>query len=391
MHDLALFGILAFLIFLAPLINNITKIPLVVVEILLGALAINTGITIESKTIENIAHIGFLFLMFLAGIEVDIKSFKLLGKNFLKKVLFYFFILYSSTIIIVLMFDLSIIYIAAFPVMSLGMIITLMQDYGKNELWLDLALKIGIVGELISISMLVLLDGYYSFGIGKELYISFLVLFVFLFCIVVIFKVASILFWWFPKLRLILIPIEGGMNQDIRFSMMMFFIMIFIVSFLRIESALGAFLSGMVISSFFKYNKNLHYKLSDFGFGFLIPLFFIYTGTTLDFKIIFENHQVIFHAFSICTAMIIVRLIATSIAFNSVLKNVKNILLFALSDAMPLTFLIATATLGLNIQAIDKLQYYSFVLAAIMEGIMFTLIIKILFSLFKTKSDIKNA
>lgn len=390
MHDLELFGILAFMIFLSPLINNITKIPLVVVEIFLGALAINTGMVIESDNVKEIAHIGFLFLMFLAGIEVDIKSFKILGKDFLKKIIFYFFVLYSSTMIIVTAFNLPVIYIAAFPVMSLGMIVTLIKDYGKSEPWLDLALKIGIVGELVSISMLVLLDGYYSFGIGKELYTSLIILFIFLFCMVIIFKTAAILFWWFPNLRLILIPAKGEMNQDIRCSMMMFFIMIVIVSLLKIEAALGAFLSGMVISSFFKYNKELHYKLSDFGFGFLIPLFFVYIGTTLDFKAIFENNDVILHALNICLAMIAVRLIATSMVFYSMLKNMKNVLLFALSDAMPLTFLIATATLGLNIGAIDKLEYYSFVLAAMMEGVFFTILIKIIFNFFKRTRRIKN-
>ena len=145
----------------------------------------------------------------------------------------------------------------------------------------------------------------------------------------------------------------------------------------------------MVISSFFKYNKELHYKLSDFGFGFLIPLFFVYIGTTLDFKAIFSGSNVILHALNICLAMILVRLIATSMVFYSMLKNVKNVLLFSLSDAMPLTFLIATATLGLNIGAIDRMQYYSFVLAAMMEGILFSILIKIIFN-FSIRSKINN-
>lgn len=387
-NELAIFGIAAILIFIAPMINRITRLPIVVIEIMLGALALNIGLLHESSAFKEIAHIGFLFLMFLAGIEVDIKSFKQLGKGFLKRVLMYFFVLYSTTIIIVLVFNLSVIYIAAFPVMSLGMIMTLIQDYGKSEPWLDLALKIGIVGELVSISMLVLLNGYYSFGIGKELYWSLGVLFIFTILIVIVFKIAGIIFWWFPRLRLVLVPTDGSMNEDIRYSMMLFFMMIVIVSLLKIEAALGAFVSGMVISSFFKTNKELHHKLNDFGFGFLIPLFFVYIGSTLDFSTIFSHHEILLHALNICLAMIAVRIVATSIVFGSVLKRVKNIFLFALSDAMPLTFLVATATLGLTIGAIEKPQYYSFVLAAIMEGVVFTTIIKIIFN-FKRKRNNK--
>lgn len=386
-NELAIFGIAAILIFIAPMINRITRLPIVVIEIMLGALALNIGLLHESSAFKEIAHIGFLFLMFLAGIEVDIKSFKQLGKGFLKRVLMYFFVLYSTTIIIVLVFNLSVIYIAAFPVMSLGMIMTLIQDYGKSEPWLDLALKIGIVGELVSISMLVLLNGYYSFGIGKELYWSLGVLFIFTILIVIVFKIAGIIFWWFPRLRLVLVPTDGSMNEDIRYSMMLFFMMIVIVSLLKIEAALGAFVSGMVISSFFKTNKELHHKLNDFGFGFLIPLFFVYIGSTLDFSTIFSHHEILLHALNICLAMIAVRIVATSIVFGSVLKRVKNIFLFALSDAMPLTFLVATATLGLTIGAIEKPQYYSFVLAAIMEGVVFTTIIKIIFNFKRKKSN----
>ena len=383
MQDLILLGIVSFLIFLAPLINSLTKIPIVVVEMLLGAFVANIGINIENEMMKDVAHIGFLFLMFLAGIEVDIKTFRSLGKNFLKKMISFFFILYSSTIIVVLLCDLSIVYVIALPVMSLGMIITLIQDYGKNEFWIDLSLKIGIIGELISISMLVLLDGYYSFGMGLDLYKSLGVLFVFLFCMIVVFKLTDMLFWWFPSLRLILIPTNGVMNQDIRYSMMIFFIMIVIVSLLDIEVALGAFLSGIVISSFFKYNKELHHKLSNFGFGFLIPLFFVYTGSTINIDAIIHDFVIIKHAIYISMAMVLVRFIATCAVFSPMLKNIKNILLFSFSASMPLTFLVATATLALNINAIDRNEYYSFVLAAMMEGILFTVFIKLIFNFKK--------
>lgn len=390
MQDLILFGLISILVFIAPTINSITRIPIVVVEILLGAFAINVGVLVESNVVKEVAHIGFLFLMFLAGMEVDLKGFSAMGKSFLKQVVFYFFVLYSVSLIIILVFDFPIIYIVAFPVMSLGMIMVLIQDYGKQYEWLNLCLKIGIIGELISILMLVLLNGYYSFGVGFQLYKSLGILIIFLILMVFIFKISDIIFWWFPDIRLMLIPDSSQQNQDIRYSVMLFFIMIVIVSLLHIEAALGAFLSGLIISSFFKYKKELHHKLNDFGFGFLIPLFFIYIGTTLDFDIIFADKLIVLHALQICFIMIIVRIIAASIVFHSFFKKYKNIFLFALSDAMPLTFLVATATLGLNIGAIQKEQYYSFVLSAMLEAVLFMIIIKIILNLSNFLQKNKN-
>lgn len=378
MQDFIIFGIAAILIFLAPLVSKITRLSLVVIEILLGALVLNSAHIGESEALKEVAHIGFLFLMFLAGIEVNAKSFFRLGRGFLKKMAVYFLVLYLSAFLIVLAFDLPIIYAIAFPVMSLGMIMILIQDYSKKQIWVDLALKIGVVGEIISISMLVLLNGYYSFGVGYELGFAMGILVVFSAFMMIVFKVSDIIFWWFPHLRNLLIPEVCEMKEDIRYSMMLFFFMIMIVSLLDIEVALGAFISGVIISNFFKAHKALHGKLNDIGFGFLIPLFFIYIGSTLDFGAIFADKSIILHSLDICVAMIAVRFIAAFVAFGYDLRGGRNIALFVLGSAMPLTFLVATATLGLNIGAIEKNDYYSFVLAAMIEAVLFMTIIKLL-------------
>ena len=378
MHEFIIFGIAAMLIFLAPMISKITRLSLVVIEILLGALVLNSAHIGESEALKEVAHIGFLFLMFLAGIEVDLKSFFVLGRGFIKKMALYFFVIYVSAILIVVAFDLPLIYAIAFPVMSLGMIMILIQDYSKKQIWVDLALKIGVIGEIISISMLVLLNGYYSFGVGYELGIAMGILALFSAFMVVVFKVSDIVFWWFPHLRNLLIPEVCDMKEDIRYSMMLFFFMIMIVSLLDIEAALGAFISGVIISNFFKAHKSLHSKLNDIGFGFLIPLFFIYIGSTLDFGAIFADRSIILHSLDICVAMIAVRIVASLVAFGYDLRSGRNIALFVLGSAMPLTFLVATATLGLNIGAIEKGDYYAFVLAAMMEAVAFMTIIKLL-------------
>ena len=152
---LSAFGIFSLLILSASPISSLTRIPIVVVEMILGAVAAHFFSFINTfEEISLVAEIGFLFLMFLCGLEVDIKSFAKLGKSFLLKALAYFCTLYGITCLVVFSTNLSYIYIAAFPVMSLGMIVALIKDYGKHQPWLDLALKIGILGELVSIAAL---------------------------------------------------------------------------------------------------------------------------------------------------------------------------------------------------------------------------------------------
>ncbi|WP_334091470.1 cation:proton antiporter [Helicobacter typhlonius] len=215
---LSTFSIFALLILFASPISSLTRIPIVVVEMILGALAGHFfGFIHDIEEINIIAEVGFLFLMFLCGLEVDIKSFTNLGAPFLLRTFAYFCILYGIACIVVLSAGLSYIYIAALPVMSLGMIVALIKDYGKEQPWLDLALKIGILGELVSITALVIVDGALRHGVGSNLGYKLLILVLFLVFVILGFRMAKVLFWWIPQVRFLFLPKDDSNSQDLRF------------------------------------------------------------------------------------------------------------------------------------------------------------------------------
>lgn len=386
MDSLITFGVISLLIVVAPFFSALTRLPLVVVEILLGALAFYFGFFKHFDSLEFVAHIGFLFLMFLCGLEVDLKTFSRLGVEFIKSASVYFFMLYGVAVLYVLYSGLSVFYIAALPVMSLGMIMALLREYPKNTQWLQMALNVGILGELISIVVLVLLNGVYSYGITWKLYETLFVLFAFLGVIVGIFKVANILFWWFPTLKFYVIPQDSSKNQDIRFSVMLFLTMIGIAQILDLERVLGAFLAGMILATYFHHQKGLAEKLNEIGFGFFVPLFFVYVGSTLDLDLIFQNPHLFSKVFVIIVVMVLLRIIGAFVAYRKYFENRKEVLLFAFSHSMPLTFLVATAQLGKQFGAISIEEYYAFIIAALLEGILLTICIKLI-SNYKAKDS----
>lgn len=51
-------------------------------------------------------------------------------------------------------------------------------------------------------------------------------------------------------------PKSSQFNQDVRFSLMLFFSLVAIVVWLKIEMVLGAFLAGLVVSTFSLINQN---------------------------------------------------------------------------------------------------------------------------------------
>ena len=374
------FAIIALLIAIAPILAKASKIPIVVVEMCLGCLGLYFGIFQASESLVLMAKVGFLFLMFLCGMEVDLRGFQNLGKKFLRNVVVYFCVLYGLSIALVLALGLNKIFIAAFPVMSLGMIMTLIKDYGKDKQWLELALRVGVVGEVVSIAALTLISGFYHYGNSWQLYE---VLCVFIVAIVGLFWLFGILFWWFPNLKLYVMPYNDLSNQDIRFVMMLFIVLVALVLVLDLEAALGAFLAGMIVAIFFSYKHELVHKLNDVGFGFFVPLFFIYVGSTLDLGLLISNPTYIINGAYIACGMIAIRLIAANVAFAKYFNSTKAVTLFALSDSMPLTFLVATAKIASDWQAITQEVYYAFILAAMIEGVAFSITIKLLYTLWK--------
>ena len=99
--------VLSGVVLLAPFIAQTLRMPLAVVEILLGCGVGYFGILDDNIYIPLIAKTGFLFLMFLAGMEVNLKDFLKIESSLFKRAIGYYIILYSLSALIVLLGRLS--------------------------------------------------------------------------------------------------------------------------------------------------------------------------------------------------------------------------------------------------------------------------------------------
>ncbi|WP_104690842.1 cation:proton antiporter [Helicobacter heilmannii] len=377
MHDLFILVAITHLIVIAPYTSRVLKMPVAVLEIILGTLGVYFGLLTPNESFSALAEVGFLFLMFLCGMEVDLYVFKQMERPLLQKILSYFGMIYALASTITLSCHLPALYIIALPIVSLGMIMTLVRDYGKDKPWLSLVLKVGVLGELTSIILLVVVDGIYLHGLGADLAKALGILLAFLLITARLVRTFRVLFWWFPRLKAFIMP-SNEANQDMRFALMLFFLLVGIVAWLKLELVLGAFLAGTLISTFFPHKHELFDKLNDIGFGFFVPLFFIHVGSTLDLRLILVHPEFITHAILVVAGMASLHLISSFIVFKGELKSVKSTAMFAMSASMPLTFLVTTASVGLRVGAINEETYYAFLLAAVIEGMLFTTSIKAL-------------
>ncbi len=358
-----------------PYFSRLIRLPLTPVEIILGSLAGYFGFIHHNEIFQLISEVGFLYLMFLAGAEVDLRVFKNMKLKLLKQSIIYILLLYLFSFLASYYLHLGNIFIITMPLISVGLIISLFNEYGKDKQWLILAMTVGVLGEITSITLVTFSSAALSFGIGYEFYKTIAILAGFLLAIFIIFKTIEVLFWWYPGIKIYLMPFKDNDEKDIRISISIFFILVAISLYLHLEIAFGAFIAGIFISTFFKHKEELTHKLSSFGFGFLVPLFFIHVGTTLELDSL-KNIELLEKALLITFLMIAIRVISSSIIFLKL--TIKERALFGLAHSMPLTLLIAVATIAYELKTIDKDIYYAFLLASIFEVIISMILIKVM-------------
>jgi len=372
-NEILIIIVLSAIIFSSPLISKLIKIPTIPIEIFLGSLAVSLGLIHDNHYFTLVAELGFLYLMFLAGLEVDLKQLFKISPNLLKKGLLYATLLYVFAAIFSWVFDLSKIFIVTMPLISIGLLAVLKKEYG-NTPWLNLAITVGLIGEIISIIVLTAVSAGLEFGFSTKFYSTLIELNIVFLVMIVFYYFFHNLIWWYPGLKTYLMPKDDNQEQDIRVSMGIFFIMVAVMIYLHLEVALGAFIAGVFIKTFFEHNQELPHKLEHFGFGWLVPIFFIWIGTSFKLESLFLDN-LIQTALLITIGMIGIRLISSMLFIKNI--GVKNSTLLALSHSMPLTLLIAVATLAYQNQSISQFYYFAFILASIFEVILGMILIRV--------------
>lgn len=367
---------LSLVLVLSPHLSRLVRLPTAPIEIIIGSLLAFWGVIhSNNSTFDLLAHLGFLYLMFLAGLEVDLKGIFKMPKIYLVQSFYFLLLLWSLALIFGLLFELHYILIVVLPLISIGILATLSKEYGKETPWVKIAFLVGTLGEILSIVALSMLEASNEFkGLG-ELIFKVLHLVSFLGAILALYTLFRLLFWWYPEFKSVLMPKDDEKDHDVRLAMGLFFIMIAIMQTLHLELAFGAFIAGLFISTFFHYKKALEEKMSSFGFGFLVPIFFIHVGASFNLNHILIS-DVLKTTFILLFLMFLIRILSAYVLSSLVGK--ANALLTAFALSMPLTLMIAVATVGEVTNKIDKFDYYAVILASLIEVIVSMIVIKIL-------------
>ncbi len=283
-------------------IFRIKRIPSVIVEILLGYFAgkylLHNANPESLKILEFLGLTGFIFLMFLSGLEIDmdqvIYSFprrKANNRNLTKNPLVLAIVYFCITIILAYAGTSLLSYVADIQnnwyfalimgTTSVGIILPVLKNNGEaSGSYGQMLIMSAAVADILSIILFTFTAYILKNGFRIEItYLLFLFLFFYL-----LYRVGNRL-RNVKLLKKISFQLSHAASQlNIRGTILLLLIFIVISQYISPEVILlGAFLSGILLSLFLHKGRSLLIvKLDGLGYGFFIPIFFIMVGVKFD-------------------------------------------------------------------------------------------------------------
>lgn len=360
-----------------PSLGARLRLPSVVLEIFFGVLIGKSLLNLQfgGEWLSFLAHLGFLLLMFHAGMEINFQMLKSqpMGMFGVQIAVFVLTLILSMAAAFALGqgFYLGLV----LSTTSLGLVVPTLKDTGASQTSLGQnALIAATLADFLTLFAITFFLLWHENGFGWEflrplpLFIGFGVLM----------KLIQFLAWWYPEKVGRLFADRDSQELGIRFSMALLFLFVALSELAHLEPVLGAFLGGALISMVFREKRRLELKLSGFGYGFLVPLFFIHVGMQFDVANVLSVGQLFFTAKLLGVAILVKVLPALLFVFTGMsLMKSFNIGLLMISR---LSLIIVAATIGLEFGFITEAFKDAIILLAIITCLMGPSLFKLFFN-----------
>lgn len=341
------FLLILIIILFAPIILNKIKIPHLLGLIIAGAVIGPYGINLMERDSSIILSgtAGLLYIMFLAGLEIDLADFKKNSKKSLVFGLYTFIIpmiLGIITGLYVLKFSVATSVLLASMFASHTLIAyPIIREMGvaKNR-----AVNITVGGTMITdtLALLVLavIVGMSTGEVNTEFWVRLTVsIIIFGLIVMLLFPIIG---RWFLK------RFHDNVSQYI-FVLVMVFLGAVLAEMAGIEAIIGAFLSGLALNRLIPHTSPLMNRVEFVGSAIFIPFFLIGVGMLIDYRAFFKDFETI----KVALVMIVVATTAKFLAAWITQKTFKfsvdeRRLIFGLSNAQAAATL-AAVLVGFNI------------------------------------------
>lgn len=350
-NPIAIFLLVLLIILGAPLLNRL-RIPHIVGLILAGVALGPHGFNVlaNDQSFELFGKVGILYIMFLAGLEIDLNTFK---KNSAKGAVFGGF-----TFLIPMIFGtLAGVYLLHFKWITSVLLASMFASHtliaypivSRMGVSKSRAASITIAGTIITITLSLLIltvivalnksqiSGFYFLKLG----ISTIVF-------------AFVVFFLFPKVaRFFLSRFSDAIVQYI-FVLALVFAASLLAQMAGLEGILGAFFAGLVLNRFIPSVSPLMNRVEFIGNAIFIPFFLISIGMLVDIRCFFGSFQAIWVAMVMILVATFSKWLAAFFTQKSCkLTSTERTLMFGLSNGKAAVSL-AAVMIGYNIGLLNE-------------------------------------
>jgi CPA2 family monovalent cation:H+ antiporter-2 len=341
--EFATIALISAIAFVSPIIAERVKIPAVVLEIVLGMVFGISFLNIiqESEWLSFLSLFGLIFLMFLAGLEIEVEN--VLRSGNLKQIVAFFALSLSLAVVFVVMMGFDLFYAIILTNVAVGVVVSVLREVGLEK---ENFGQINIVTALVSdFSTMFLLSIYFLTGL---LQIAFALMIILVFYVA--YRFGKLAIWYFPEFISRWFSDEPS-EIGVRGSLAIMILFVGLSSLLGVEAILGAFLAGVLLSITFRGGRKLYDKLYGMGFGFFIPIFFIKTGSELN---IFQGIERIELVIILLLASMLVKIVP-SLVFSPVFGVRKAISMGALQSTK-LSLTVAGVAIAMTAGIITEIE-----------------------------------
>lgn len=373
--------------FLTPLILHrfrLNFVPVVVAEIIMGLIIGKSGFDIvyEDMWLETLSTLGFIFLMFLSGLEIDFSAFQ--GKkkrttskngknepnNFFAAIIIFigiFIVSLGLSYLFVLAGFIDNIFLMTLIIstVSLGVVVpTLKEAHLMKTNIGQIILLVAVVADLVTMILLAVFASVYDGGEGNT------------WLLLVLFAAGLVLYFIAKRFRnnkFIDAMATGTIQIGTRAVFTLIIVLVAISETVGAENILGAFLAGVLVSLLAP-DQELVHKLDSFGYGFLIPIFFVMIGVDLNIWELLSDKKLLVLIPLLLVALLISKLIPS--LFLRIWFDKKTVIASGVLLTSTLSLVIAAATIGERMGVISGEMSGTLILVAVITCVITPIIFK---------------
>jgi Kef-type K+ transport system membrane component KefB len=351
-----------------PFLSRRIGIPSAVLEILYGVALFNTVVRNRPDWLPLFKELGFIYLMFIAGMELDVRQLAKGGR-----LCWYLLIAAVPFAVMPFLFVRTgyPFYLGiAVSVLSAGIVIPVLKesellhtDWGRDTT------GIALTGELLSILALTAIDVYHTHGMtlmalaaAGKLLMLFLLAGLFL-------RLLYILAWWNPERVKRVMESEDPVEEGIRIVVAVAFAGALVTAATGVEAILGSFMAGLVFSFVFKTKGRFEEKVNAVGFGFFTPFFFIGVGADFPVALLTSSEVLLFAL--LLTAAVFAGKFSTLVLGRFLGFSLVEASGTALILGAPLSLLVVASALGKRMGLLSAEAAGAVVITAILSGILY--------------------